>query len=83
MVKRFDSFIINQGYMRSQFDDCIYFQKFDDGSFLYLLLYVDDMLITSRNISLIAKLKAQLSSEFEIKELGTAQKILGMEIWRD
>ncbi|MDV3181238.1 MAG: reverse transcriptase domain-containing protein, partial [Candidatus Phytoplasma australasiaticum] len=81
--KRFDSFMINQGYMRSQFDDCIYFQKFDDGSFIYLLLYVDDMLITSRNMSLIAKLKAQLSSEFEMKELGAAQKILGMEIWRD
>ena len=43
--KRFDSFMIGQGYCRSQFDDCIYFQTFQDGSFIYLLLYVDDMLM--------------------------------------
>ncbi|KAE9617992.1 putative RNA-directed DNA polymerase [Lupinus albus] len=81
--KRFDSFMIGQGYYRSQFDDCIYFQKFPDGSFIYLLLYVDDMLIASRNKSLIRKLKTQLNNEFEMKELGAAKKILGMEIHRD
>ena len=75
--------MISQGYLRSQFDDCIYFQRFADDSFVILLLYVDDMLIASHDVSKIAKLKAQLRSEFEMKELGAAQKILGMEIWRD
>jgi len=78
--KRFDSFMIRQGYCRSQYDDCIYFQN---GSFIYLLLYVDDMLIASRDKSLIQKLKTQLSNEFDMKELGAAKKILGMEIRRD
>lgn len=81
--KKFDSFMIGQGYYRSQYDDCIYFQNFPDGSFIYLLLYVDDMLIASRNKSLIRKLKTHLSNEFEMKELGAAKKILGMEIRRD
>jgi hypothetical protein len=31
----------------------------------------------------IANLKAQLSSEFEMKDLDAAKKILGMEISRD
>jgi len=31
----------------------------------------------------IAKLKAQLSKEFEMKDLGAAKKILGMEVVRD
>jgi hypothetical protein len=31
----------------------------------------------------IATLKAQLSSEFEMKDLGAIRKILGMEIGRD
>ncbi|KAE9603853.1 putative RNA-directed DNA polymerase [Lupinus albus] len=75
--------MIGQGYYRSQFDDCIYFQKIPDGSFIYLLLYVDDMLIVSRDKSLIRKLKTQLNNEFEMKELGAAKKILGMEIHRD
>ena len=81
--KRFDSFMLGQGYSRSQYDDCIYFQQFPDGTFIYLLLYVDDMLIASRDKSSIRKLKAQLNSEFEMKELGAAKKILGMEIHRN
>ena len=48
-----------------------------------MLLYVDDVLITSKDKSLIDKLKSQLSDEFEMKDLGAAKKILGMEIHRD
>jgi hypothetical protein len=32
--KIFDSFMIGQGYSRSQFDDCIYFRQFPNGSFI-------------------------------------------------
>jgi hypothetical protein len=45
-----------------------------------LLLYVDDMLIAAKSKIDIANLKAQLSSEFEMKGLGAAKKILGIEI---
>nr|CAD40363.2 OSJNBa0093P23.9 [Oryza sativa Japonica Group] len=50
---------------------------------IYLLLYVDDMLIAAKDKSEIEKLKAQLSSEFEMKDLGAAKKILSMEITRE
>ena len=72
-----------QNYTRSSFDHCVYFRKLQDGYFIYLLLYVDDMLIASRNQGEICKLKTQLSKEFEMKYLGEAKKILGMEIARD
>ena len=48
-----------------------------------MLLYFDDMLITSKNRGEIKRLKKQLASEFEMKDLGDAQRILGMEIRRD
>jgi len=38
------------------------------------------MLIAARDKSLVNKLKAQLSSEFDMKDLGLDRKILGMEI---
>jgi hypothetical protein len=41
------------------------------------------MLIVAKSMKEITTLKAQLSSEFEIKDLGPAKKILGMEIKRD
>ena len=50
------------------------------GEHIYLLLYVDDMLIASRSWPEIDKLKKNLSSEFEMKDLDEAKKVLGMEI---
>ena len=54
-----------------------------EGSTIYFLLYVDDMLIATKDKKEIAKLKAQLNNEFEMKDLGAAKKILGMEIIRE
>ena len=50
---------------------------------MYLLIYVDDMLIACKDKFQIQKLKDQLSSEFDMKDLGPASKILGMNIERD
>nr|GEW86253.1 retrovirus-related Pol polyprotein from transposon TNT 1-94 [Tanacetum cinerariifolium] len=54
-----------------------------DGSFLYFVLYVDDMLIVAPNKDQIRELKDQLSNEFDMNDLGAAYRILGMEIRRD
>lgn len=50
---------------------------------IYLLLYVDDMLIASGSKSAIKDLKERLSSEFEMKDVGRASRILGMDIARE
>jgi hypothetical protein len=41
------------------------------------------MLIAAKSMKEIVALKAQVSSEFDMKDLGAAKKILGMEIVRD
>ena len=41
------------------------------------------MLITSKNVDEIEKLKTRLNQEFEMKDLDEAKKILGMVITRD
>ena len=81
--KRFDTFIVSCGYTCCEFDYCVYFRKLDDGSFIYLTLYVDDMLIAAKSKSHIFVLKNTLSNEFEIKDLRDTKKILGIEIYRD
>ena len=81
--KRFDSFIISHDFKRSSFDSCVYFKRCNDESLLYLLLYVDDMLIATKSKEEIRIVKAHLNNEFEMKDLGAAKKILGMEIMRD
>ncbi|KAG8482954.1 hypothetical protein CXB51_021884 [Gossypium anomalum] len=81
--KRFDSFMTSHDFKRNSFDSCVYFKKNNYGSFVYLFLYVDDMLIAAKDKGEIRKVKTQLSEEFEMKDLGPAKKILGMEILRD
>ena len=76
--KRFDSFMTSHDFKRNSFDSCVYFKINSDGCFLYLLLYVDDMLIATKDKGEIRKVKAQLSEEFEMKDLEPAKKILGM-----
>ncbi|KAG8491329.1 hypothetical protein CXB51_014498 [Gossypium anomalum] len=47
--KRFDSFMTSHDFKRSSFNSCVYFKKNSDGSFVYLLLYVNDMLIAAKD----------------------------------
>ncbi|GJW86312.1 retrotransposon protein, putative, ty1-copia subclass [Tanacetum coccineum] len=78
--KRFDKFMMESKYTRSKYDHCVYLKKLQDGSFVYLLLYVDDMLIASQSLDEIEKLKTRLKSEFEMKDLSEAKMILGIQI---
>lgn len=47
------------------------------------MLHVDDMLIAGSSMREINILKQQLSKEFEMKDLGAANQILGMRITQD
>ncbi|RZB99644.1 Callose synthase 7 isoform B [Glycine soja] len=78
-----ESFITSLGFKRSLYDYCVYHNKVEDGSMIYLLLYVDDMLSVAKNMCDKQNLKILLSGEFDMKDLGAAKKILGMEIYRD
>ncbi|KAE8691645.1 hypothetical protein F3Y22_tig00110888pilonHSYRG00123 [Hibiscus syriacus] len=81
--KRFDSFIMCLGYNRLNANPCAYFKRSGDNDFVILLLYVDDMLVAGPNKDRIEELKAQLAREFEMNDLGSANKILRMQIHRD
>ena len=69
--------------LRSSFDSCVYFKQCNDESFLYLLLYVDGMLIAAKTKENIRSVKAQANNEFEMKDPGASKKILRMEIMRN
>ncbi|GKB21668.1 retrovirus-related pol polyprotein from transposon TNT 1-94 [Tanacetum coccineum] len=53
------------------------------SEYIYLLLYVDDMLIACKRNVEIGSTMSLLKKEFDMKELGEAKKILCMEIVRD
>jgi len=75
--------MLKKSYKRSNFDHCVYYKQLQGNQYIYLLIYVDDMLITCRDKNEIRKLTMYLKSEFEMKDLGEAKRILGIDIIRD
>jgi hypothetical protein len=75
----FDSFMLAHDFKISQYNSCAYI-KFVDGSPIYLMLYIDDMLVATNCKKEITTLKAQLSCNLEIKDPGAANK--KYKVWK-
>lgn len=60
-------------------DLCVYIKYLPSGK-LFIQLYMNDMLIVSQDNKVIYKLNKELSKFFDIKALGQAKQILGIEI---
>eukprot|EP00253_Pinus_taeda_P003374 PITA_03374 len=80
--QKFDTFIRGLGFTINKADHCVYFKLIGDRV-IFLVLYVDDMLLVGNDKEIIQDLKTHLSSKFEMKDLGPPNYILGMEIKRD
>ncbi|GJU97609.1 zinc finger, CCHC-type containing protein [Tanacetum coccineum] len=78
--KRFDVYMVSNEFSRSIYDSCVYFKEFAPGMYIYLLLYVDDMLIACKCKSEIEYTKGLMRKEFDMKKMGAARKILCMKI---
>jgi hypothetical protein len=51
--------------------------------FIFLILYVDDILLTSSDASLLLETKSFLSLNFDMKDLDEASFVVGIEIHQD
>ena len=66
-------------YIANHYDSALFFCHNDKCTIL-LLLFVDDIIITSVDLSGIQELKNFLNQQFEIKDLGRLNYFLGLEI---
>jgi hypothetical protein len=79
---KFDQVIKKFGFKENDVDNCIY-TKIKGGKFIILVLYVDDILLASSDKRMLHETKGFLSSNFDMKDLGEASYVLGIEIHRD
>ena len=61
---------------------CIY-KKVSGSSVVFLILYVDDILLIGNNVEFLESIKDYLNKIFFMKDLGEAVYILGIKIYRD
>jgi hypothetical protein len=79
---KFDATIRKFEFKENVEDNCVY-TKFKNGKFIFLILYVDDILLASSDVNLLPETKKFLSSNFDMKDFGEASLVLGIEIYQD
>lgn len=80
--EKFNQFIENEGFKRSLNDYCLYIKEIKIVK-LYVLLYVDDLLIFSSDSSVVNGLKGALMRMFKMKDMGLVKNYLGINIDQD
>jgi hypothetical protein len=80
--KRLNEFLERQGFCRSLYDTAVYVRGEGKGKVI-LAVYVDDLLVLSKDLIAVEKVKGLLHSEFEMVDFGEAESILGVQITRN
>jgi hypothetical protein len=76
---KFNDTITSFGFKENTVDQCIYL-KVSGSKFLFLILYVDDILLASSDLGLLHATKEFLSKNFEMKDMDDATYVIGIEI---
>jgi hypothetical protein len=80
--KELASFLQRLKFSRSRADPCLWFRLMDDGTFLIILVYVDDIIQVGKKIW-IDIFRDAISKEYQMTHDGPINFILGIEVNRD
>ena len=80
--EKFDPTMLSHGFKINESNKCVYIKKYTN-SCVFVCLYVHDMLIMGTSKDVIMSTKKLLSSIFDMKDLGLADVILGVQIKRN
>ncbi|KAL0405980.1 UNVERIFIED_CONTAM: hypothetical protein Slati_3911900 [Sesamum latifolium] len=67
---------------KNEHDPFVY-KMISGSSIVYLVLYVDDILLIGNDIKVLGGIEAWLPTQFFMKDMGEASNILGIKIYRD
>ena len=79
---RFDQAIKSFGFEQNLDEPCVY-KRHQDKVVMFLMLYVDDILLIGNDVGVMSSVNVWLSSQFDVKDLGEANFILEIKLWRD
>ncbi|XP_035838054.1 uncharacterized mitochondrial protein AtMg00810-like [Helianthus annuus] len=76
---RLSTFLVSNGFVCSRADTSLFVFK-QDTWIMYLLVYVDDLILTGNQDQVIRTFITKLHNEFAIKDLGDINYFLGLEV---
>ena len=78
---RFASFLLSLGFTEARSDTSLFVYRHGSET-VYLLLYVDDIILTASSQQLLRRVIDALMKEFAMKDLGPLHHFLGMAVQR-
>jgi hypothetical protein len=78
----FDEVVKGFGFIQSEEEPCVY-EKASESFVVFLILYVDDILLVGNDIPMLEAAETSLKNSFSMKDLGEVAYILGIKIYRD
>ena len=79
---RFVAYVTSLGFVQSRADNSLFVLRHSVDT-TYLLLYVNDMILSASSSRLLQHIIAKLKLEFAIKDLGSLRFFLGIDVQRD
>jgi len=79
---KFNDTIVSFGFMENPIDRCIYL-KVSGSKFIFLILYVNDILFATNDLGILSETKRFLSNKFKMKYMSEAYYVIGIEIFCD
>ena len=76
----FDEVVKGFGFIKNEEEPCVY-KKASGSALMFLVLYVDDILLIGNDIPMLEAIKTALRKSFSMKDLGEAAYILGIRIY--
>ena len=77
--KTLSTYLLSFGFTDSKIDTSLFFKN-TCTELIFILIYVDDILVISPNLTSITSLLQSLHSKFAIRDLGAAKFFLGIEL---
>ncbi len=76
------SLLLKKGFKRSRNDYCLFVRKEEDGTFSYVLVWVDDIVVAGATEEAVNEIQSMLNENFKMDDRGVRNWLLGMQILR-
>ena len=75
-----ETITVEQNWLSSQYDDCLYYRINSDGAIAIVCTYVDDLLFTGDDQRELDRMKAALLAKYPGRDIGVPDQLFGIQI---
>lgn len=79
---RIEDYFIREAFLKSRNEETLFLKGNTRGNILIFSVYVDDLIYTGDNISMMREFKKSMEAEFDMSDLGKMRYFMGIEVLR-